>query len=69
MIPYLVQTLEKTVGEIIAKDFWANHHKHQDDLDRQNEGELSFVANVHRQWDLAMQREPFWSRIKKAVNK
>ncbi len=41
----LVPTLEKMVGDIVAKDFWDNHSKIQDMLDRQCEGELSDRSN------------------------
>ena len=43
----LVPTLQNVVVQVaIAQDFWDNHRKCQDDLDRQNEGELSYHDHV-----------------------
>jgi len=61
----LVPTLERMVGELVAQDFWANHARCQVDLDRQNEGDLSFFAAVHRHWDESLRQESFFDRLKR----
>ena len=40
----LVPKIRKMVEESVAGDFWGNHQKHQDDLDRQNEGSRSAMS-------------------------
>ncbi len=50
----LVPTLQKMVDDIVAQDFWVNHRKNREDLDRQNEGELSYDDYVINQMTARM---------------
>jgi hypothetical protein len=61
----LVPTLEKMVAGLVAQDFWDNHARCQTDLDRQNEGELSFPACMGAIWNETMRHEPFFSMLKR----
>lgn len=46
MVRHLVPALERMVGEIVAKDFWANHLINQNELDRQNEPDMGVIRHL-----------------------